>query len=233
MMKCIIVDDEPLALDLIEDYVRNVPFLQLVKRCSSALEAIEVLQQQDIDLVFSDIQMQGLSGMQMIRTLTVRPMFIMITAYSNYAVEGYELDVVDYLLKPVPFERFITACNKALLRHNNQHKTPAEIDHVFFNVDYSLIKVILSEIMYIEGVGDYIKIHFTNTTKRPMLVRHSMKGIEELFPSSRFMRIHKSYIVNLDSITAIRKNSIFLQALELPVGEQYRDAVAQLHNRKV
>jgi len=206
--------------------------LKLVNRCNNAMGAMEVIQKQNIDLVFSDIEMQGLSGMQLIKTLPVKPMFIMITAYKAYAAEGYELDVIDYLLKPVSFERFVKACNKALAQYNSQQTNIQIPDHVFFHADYSLIKVVLDEVSYVEGVKDYVKIHFT-TNKRPLLVRHSMKGIEEIFPVSRFIRIHKSYIINVSCVTAIRKNSLFFKDFELPVSEQYRDAVTLLANRKI
>lgn len=230
MLKCIIVDDEPLALDLLEDYITGIPFLQLVKRCTNAMDTLDVLQKHDIDLVFSDIQMQGLSGLQLIKTLTNKPMFIMVTAYSSYAIEGYELDVVDYLLKPVSYERFVKACNKALTHYNLLQKSPQVADHIFVHVDYSLIKIMLDEVLYIEGVKDYIKIHYNNN-KRPLLVRHSLKGIEEIAPLSKFIRIHKSYIINAAAVTAIRKNSLFLNDIELPVSEQYKDAIAQITNR--
>ena len=231
MLNCIIVDDEKLALDLLEDYIRNIPFLQLIERCSNAMEALEIIQKHNIDLVFSDIQMQGLSGVQLIKTLTAKPMFIMITAYKSYAIEGYELDVIDYLLKPVSYERFVKACNKALVRFNSSQTNAKMRDHVFFHADYSLIKVLLDEVLYVEGVKDYVKIHYT-TNKRPLLVRHSMKGIEDIFPSSKFIRIHKSYIINLTCVTAVRKNSLFLKEVELPVSEQYRDAINLLTNKK-
>ena len=232
MLNCIIVDDEPLALDLLEDYIRNISFLKLIKRCANVMDAIEVIQEHNIELVFSDIEMQGLNGMQLIKTLPVKPMFIMITAYNSYALEGYELDVIDYLLKPVPFERFVKACNKALTRFNLQQKETTLPDHIFFHADYSLIKVMLDEVLYVEAVKDYVKIHYSKG-KRPFLVRYSMKGIEELLPQSRFIRIHKSYIINIACITAIRKNSIFLNDFELPVSEQYKVNITQLTNKKI
>jgi DNA-binding LytR/AlgR family response regulator len=232
MLNCIIVDDEKLALDLLEDYIRNIPFLKLIKRCNNAMDAMEVIQKHNIDLVFSDIEMQGLNGMQLIKTLLVKPMFIMITAYKSFAAEGYELDVIDYLLKPVSYERFVKACNKALAQYNSQQTNIQMPDHVFFHADYSLIKVLLDEVLYVEGVKDYVKIHYT-INKNPLLVRHSMKGIEEIFPASKFIRIHKSYIINATCITAIRKNSLFLGEFELPVSEQYKDTITLLTNRKI
>ncbi len=232
MLKCLIVDDEPLALDLIEDYIRNIPFLQLVKRCNSAMEALAVLQLTEIDLVFSDIQMQGLNGIQLIKTLQTKPMFIMITAYNNYAIEGYEVDVIDYLLKPVPYERFVKAANKALAQYNLTQKLQPAIDHIFLHVDYSLVKIVLDDILYLEGVKDYVRINYIPAKKAlPLLVRTSMKGIEDMLPLAKFNRIHKSYIVNTAHVTAIRKNSIFLNELELPISEQYKDVVNKITNR--
>jgi two-component system, LytTR family, response regulator len=235
MLSCIIVDDEPLALDLLEDYIKNVPYLHLMGRCSNAMAAIEILQNNKIDLVFSDIKMQGLSGLQLIKTLAVKPMFIIITAYSSYAVESYELDVVDYLLKPVPFERFIRACNKALTAYNSQQSMNQQASgrYIFFHADYSLIKVMLDEVLYIEGVKDYVKIHYTSQGKVPLLIRHSMKGIEEAIPAAKFIRIHKSYIVHTGQVTAIRKNSLFLGNLELPVTESYKKYLQLLTNKKI
>lgn len=239
MLDCIIVDDEPLGLDLLEDNIRKIPFLKLKARCKSATEALTVLQQENIDLVFCDIQMPGLNGLQLIRSLVTPPMFIMITAYDNYAVEGFNLDVVDYLLKPVSFDRFLRACNKALEKSNSRNvqkaapslraeETPG---YIFLPVDYSMVKIMLSEIRMIEALKDYVKIHFTNHAKRAMLVRMSMKAMEEMLPHGAFIRIHKSYIVSIGEITAIRKNALYINDLELPIGEQYKDAVLKLTTR--
>ncbi|XZF15578.1 LytR/AlgR family response regulator transcription factor [Chitinophagaceae bacterium MMS25-I14] len=239
MLRCIIVDDEPLALDLLQDNISNVPFLKLEARCKTAVEALAVLQEKTIDLVFCDIQMPGLNGLQFIRSLVSPPMFIMITAYENYALQGYELNVVDYLLKPVSYERFLLACNKALELQNLRAataqaepvKTADENNFIFVQVDYSMVKVVLSDIKMIEALKDYVKIYFTDS-KKPLLVRMSMKALEDMLPDSRFLRIHKSYIVSVDCITAVRKNSVFIQETELPVGEQYKNAVARLTGRQ-
>lgn len=228
MLRCIIVDDEPLALDLLQDNISRVPYLKLEARCQNAMEAIQVMQQHTIDLVFSDIQMPGLSGLQLIGSLPQKPMFILITAHEKFALEGYALDVVDYLLKPVSYDRFVKACNKALERHSlvqavQQAGTPIqELASIFLPVDYSLVKVVLNEIMWIEALKDYIKIHFTESNKKSLLVRYSLKNLEEILPVSRFMRIHKSCIVNTTLVTAVRKNSIFLGDKEFPVSESYR-----------
>jgi len=159
-------------------------------------------------------------------------MFILVTAYEKFALEGYDLNVVDYLVKPVPLDRFIKACNKAWELHNlkTQSKQPSDQntpDYFFVNVDYSLLKIITSDIIYIEGLKDYVKIHLKSSTK-PIVPRITMKGLEELLPALQFIRIHKSYIVSVNSITAIRKNNVFIGTLELPVSENYRDDLNKL-----
>jgi DNA-binding LytR/AlgR family response regulator len=218
---------------LLEDNIRNIPFLSLVARCRNAMEAIEVMLREPVDLVFSDIQMPGLNGLQLIQSLQARPMFILITAHEKFALEGYNLDVVDYLLKPVAFDRFVQACNKALKRHNGLQggnagagKTEAK-EYIFLPVDYKMVKVSLKEPKMIEGVKDYIRIHFS-IDKPALLVRMSMKGMEEMLEGSGFLRIHKSYIISIHHLTAIRKNAVFIGNAELPVGEQYREAIARL-----
>ncbi|CAL1519821.1 Transcriptional regulatory protein BtsR [Chitinophaga sp. MM2321] len=226
-MKCIAIDDEPLALDLLEDNISKVPYLQLVGKCNNAFEAIEVLRNQPVDLLFLDIQMPGLTGLQFLQSLASKPLVILITAYEKYALDGFNLDVTDYLVKPVSLERFIKACNKAQELHQLKAagKTGKEQPDFFFvNVDYSLLKIVFSDIIWIEGLKDYIKIHLKNTA-RPVITRMSIKGVEEQLPAARFIRTHKSYIVSVAAITAIRKNSVFLDELELPVGETYRDAL--------
>jgi two-component system, LytTR family, response regulator len=235
MLRCLAIDDEPLALELLEDNISKIPFLQLVATCSDPFEAMEVLKKQEVDLIFLDIQMPGLTGLQFIQTLAKKPMFILITAYEKYALDSYNFDVVDYLVKPVPLERFIKACNKAWELHQlktkqvDTQKEP-QADYIFVNVEYSLVKVVLSNIMWIEGLKDYIKIHLHNTS-RFVVTRMNMKDIEEQLPSSKFLRIHKSYIVATNYITAIRKNSVFINEAELPVSENYREAVAALTGR--
>lgn len=232
MLRCLAIDDEDLALELLVDNISKVPFLQLVTSCSNPIEAMKVLQEQQVDLIFLDIQMPGLTGLQFIQSLTVKPMFILITAYEKYALEGYNLDVVDYLVKPVALDRFIKAANKAMelfaLKNKAKESDSTTTSTYFFiNVDYSLVKVVFADIIWIEGLKDYIKIHLKSSTK-PIVARMSMKAMEEQLSSSMFIRIQKSYIVSKDYITAIRKNSIFIDSLELPVGDGYRDAVAAL-----
>lgn len=227
MMKCIAIDDEPLALDLLEDNISMVPYLQLTGKCNNAFEAMEILRHQQVDLIFLDIQMPGLTGLQFLESLPNKPLVILITAYEKYALEGFNLAVTDYLVKPVSLERFIKACNKAqelfLLRTGGK-TAREEADFFFVNVDYSLLKVVFSDIRWVEGLKDYVKIHL-NSNSKPVITRMSIKGLEEQLPGSRFVRVHKSYIVSIAAITTIRKNSVFLDTLELPVGDTYRDAV--------
>jgi two-component system, LytTR family, response regulator len=235
-LRCIAVDDEPLALDLLEDNIRQVPFLEMVAKCADAFEAIKVLQETTVDLIFLDIQMPGLTGLQFIQSLAHKPMIILITAYEKYALEGFELDVTDYLVKPVSLPRFIKACNKARELHQLKHQQvtalPGTTPEFFFvNADYSLLKITISDIIWIEALKDYIRIHLTGTAK-PVVTRMPLKQVEEQLPPARFIRIHKSYIIAVAHITAIRKNSVFIGTMELPVGDNYREAVAALTGAK-
>lgn len=235
MMKCIAIDDEPFALQLLKDYISRVPYLELVALCEDVFEANKVLQQQEIDLVFTDIQMPRLTGLQFIQSLTERPMFILITAYEKFALEGFNLNVVDYLLKPVELSRFMLACNKAweLYQLKKAAKQSPETAPAYFfvNAEYRQVKVVYRDITYIEGLKDYIKINLLAPAK-PLLVRMSMKAIEEVLPSAQFLRIHKSYIVSIGSITSVRKSGVFIGQLELPVGETYQGVIEQLTKRK-
>ncbi|MBS1918185.1 MAG: response regulator transcription factor [Bacteroidetes bacterium] len=233
MLRCIAIDDEPLALELLEDNISKVPFLQLVATCPNAMEAITVLQQHQVDLIFLDIQMPGLTGLQFIQSLQQKPMIILITAYEKFALEGFNLNVTDYLVKPVAFDRFLTACNKALelyqLKTSNI-PSPAP-DYFFVNVDYSMLKVTAADISWIEGLKDYIRIHLKGSS-RPVITRMSMQSIEKFLSPEKFIRIHKSYIIAISSITAIRKSSVFIGELELPVGENYKDNVIALTGKQ-
>jgi DNA-binding LytR/AlgR family response regulator len=224
-MKCIAVDDEPLALALLQDNIRQVPSLELVATCGTAMEALTVLNKQEVDLIFLDIQMPGLTGLQLLQSLSVRPMVILITAYEKYALEGFNLDVIDYLVKPVPFERFLKACNKAIefyrLKKHGVPEAHSWPEYFFVNAEYGLIKIVFSEIRVIEGLKDYLKI-YTGETK-PLIIRMSMKAIEEKLPPGKFFRIHKSYIIAVSFITAIRRNSVFLGDQEFPLSDLYKE----------
>ena len=232
MLRCIAIDDEPLALELLEDNISKVPYLQLMATCNNAMEAIKVLQEQTVDLIFLDIQMPGLTGLQFIQSLNERPMIILITAYEKFALEGFNYDVVDYLVKPVSLNRFVKACNKAweLYQLKVKSKEPAASkspDYIFVNADYSLLKVVIDDIMWVEGLKDYIKIHIRNSSK-PVITRMTMKSVEELLPGNRFIRIHKSYIAAMDFITAIRKTTVMIGSLELPVSDTYQEKLMKL-----
>ena len=229
MLKCIAIDDEPLALELLADNISKVPFLQLIDAYNNSLEALKTLQDHPVDLVFLDIQMPGLTGLQFIQSLTQKPMFILVTAYEKFALEGFNLNVVDYRVKPVPFDRFLKACNKAYELYNLRNKL-AEAktsDYFFVNVDYSLLKVVFADVLWIEGSKDYVKIRLKSSTK-PVVTRISMKTLEEQLPASQFIRIHKSYIVSKDSITSIKKNSLLVGSMELPVSDNYKNNLTLL-----
>ncbi|WP_018615767.1 LytR/AlgR family response regulator transcription factor [Segetibacter koreensis] len=231
-MRCVAIDDEELALELLEDNISKVPYLELVGSFNNPLEAISTIQEQKIDLVFLDIQMPGLTGLQFIKSLNPKPMFIMITAYEKYALDGFDLDVVDYLLKPVSLERFIKACNKAWELHKLKNKPievskEAEPAYFFINADYSHVKVDFADIIWVEGLKDYLRIHLKGNAK-PIVARLSMKSIEEQLPASMFIRIQKSYIVSIQHITSVRKNSVFVGSIELPIGDNYKDQVLAL-----
>jgi len=235
MIKCIAVDDEPLALSLLEDNISKVSYLNLVARCNDAFEAVKALQENTIDLVFIDIQMPGLSGLEFVKSLVQKPMVIFLTAYKQYALQGYDLDVVDYLVKPVPLERFIKACNKAkeifdLKNAKKEINATAPAEYFFQHVDYSLVKIMFNDIIWIEGLRDYVKIHLKSNSK-PLVVRKIIKAMEAELPASKFIRIHKSFIVSVDSITAIRKTSVFLNNIELTVGDNFRSAIDKLVSR--
>jgi DNA-binding LytR/AlgR family response regulator len=227
-MKCLAVDDEPLALALLEDNIRQVPFLQLAGSCSNAMEAVSILNSQEIDLIFLDIQMPGLTGLQFLQSLSTRPMVILITAYEKYALEGFNLDVIDYLVKPVPFGRFLKACHKA--KDFFRLKTPAQPadrpDYFFVNAEYGLTKIVISGIILIEGLKDYLKIHIDGDI--PLVIRMSLKSIEEKLPADKFFRIHKSYIVAISRITSIRKNVVFLGDRELPLSDHYKEDLLRI-----
>ena len=231
MITCIAVDDEPLALSLLCDNIGRVPYLKLIAACDNAFEAARALHQDEVDLIFIDIEMPGLSGLQFIKTISKKPIVILITAYQQYALDGYNLDVVDYLLKPVALDRFMKACNKAqeLYQLKNGLLQNQTSDYIFLNIGYSRQKIVLSDIIWIEGLRDYIQIHLKSAPK-PIIVRMSIKAIEEQLLSTDFIRIHRSYIVSKENITAIRKNSIFIYEKELSIGETYKHVIEELLN---
>lgn len=229
MLRCIAIDDEYLNLELLEDYISKVPYLQLINKFDDPLEALTEIQEQQVDLIFLDIQMPGINGLQLIESLSNNPMCILVTAYSQYALDGYNLNVIDYLVKPVPFDRFLKACNKARELYQLKNRVAettkeAEADYFFINADYSHIKVTYSDIICVEGLKDYVKIRLESSNK-PIVARLSMKHMEELLPSSKFLRIQRSYIVSKAHITAVKKGSVFVGSEELTIGDNYKESV--------
>ncbi|HVU55202.1 MAG TPA: LytTR family DNA-binding domain-containing protein [Puia sp.] len=232
MIRCIAVDDETPALDILEDNISRIPFLQLVKKCKNAYQAMEVLQQEPIDLLFLDIEMPGLSGLRLLKEMVERPMVIFITAYRKYAADGYDLDVLDYLVKPVSFERFQRAANKALEYQElrQKEKTSPFPEYLFIQSEYKLTKVFVHEILYIEGLGNYIKLYLTGSS-RPILSKLSMKAIGEKLPVGKYSRVHKSFIVMMDKISSVHNDSIMIGGTEIPLSRSYREEFFKLiHN---
>lgn len=225
-MRCLIVDDEPLAQQVMEEFAGRVHFLELVGKCSSATEAIEVLRNTAVDLIFLDIHMPRLSGLEFISSLLNPPQFILVTAYSEYALQGFNVNATDYLMKPVPFERFLRAVNKAYELHRLRHKTPVNSDppeqkYLLVKSGYQTVKIMIDNILFIEGLKDYVKIHTDG--KKPILSLLTMKGLVQSLPESKFLRIHKSFIVATDRITTISRNRVMIGERWIPVGENYRE----------
>src|ERR1700744_4903466 len=234
-MRCLIIDDEPLALELLEDNLKHVKRLHLVASCRNAAEAMEIMQEQTIDLIFCDIKMPGINGLQLVKSMQQKPMIIFVTAYQEFALDGFELDVMDYLLKPVPLERFLKACNKALMQYDLQNKEPARLpkaenNHLFVYADYTLVRLNHNEITHIEGLKDYVKLYRSGQPK-PLLSRISIKALEEQLPQGQFFRTHKSFIVNLSYVQSIGKGRIKLNDTEIPYGESYKDVIGRMTGR--
>lgn len=229
-MNCIAIDDEPLALSLLRDNIEKVAFLKLIATCSNAMDGIEILQQEQIDLIFVDIQMPRLSGLQFISSLERKPLVIFVTAYKEYAVQSYDLNVVDYLVKPVPLERFVKACHRAKEQYELRRLSPRapapNKDYFFVPADYSQVKINYADVIWISGYGDYLKFHLKNT-QHPLVVRMSFKDLEHELSTAIFLRIHKSHMVHIDAITSVRKNSLLLGEMELPIGETYRKTIEE------
>ena len=230
VLKCIAVDDEPLALKLVETFIGQTPFLKLISSCDNAVEAMGVIREKQPDVVFLDINMPNLTGMELARLLQEQsgslPKIVFTTAYNHYAIEGYRVNAVDYLLKPFSYEEFLRAANKVLLiaeeTSNDHPPTNSEDDFIFLKVEYQWVKVSLKDILYIESLKDYVKVHLENSDKALMSLI-SLKALEEKLPSSKFMRMNRSFIVSLEKISAISKNSIFINKVEITVGEQYKE----------
>jgi DNA-binding LytR/AlgR family response regulator len=227
MMRCIIVDDEPLVRELLEDNISQVPFLQLVRSCKSALEAIKTLQEEQVDIIFLDIQMPKLNGLQFLQTLDRPPLVIIVTAYEKYAVESFNLQVADYILKPFSFDRFLKACNRAAELFRIKNPEPAKNQDFFVNVEYTLVKIVAADVEYIEALKDYIKIYLSANAK-PVLTRMSLKAIEAKLPAGSFIRTHKSYLVAISKITTVKRDLICIGSTEIPLSETFRENVMKV-----
>jgi DNA-binding LytR/AlgR family response regulator len=232
LIKCIIVEDETLAQNVIQSHLQKTEQFELVGVCNNALEAKEVLSKQEVDLIFLDIQLPGMTGLNFLRNLQNPPLVVLTTAYSEYALESYEFNVIDYLLKPISFERFSKTINKivegkSFTQPLKEGKQPA--DHIFIKSNSKFFKVNFSEIIYVEGMKDYLKIH----TKDSRLVTHqTMNEMEKLLPVKQFTRVHKSYIIALAHIKSIYGNSIEMADVTIPVGITYKDKVMHLINKR-
>ena len=235
MIKTIIVDDEPLALDILEAFIEKMPNLELVARCENAFEANEAINAQQVDLIFLDIQMPQMNGIEFLKSLQNPPSVIFTTAFSDYAIEGFELNAVDYLLKPISMDRFMKAVNKASDRINQTSKNGGneEEGYFFVKADKKLVKINFDDIIYIEGLKDYVII---KQESGRVITLQTMKSLEAKLPSPPFKRVHRSYIVNTDRIKALDGNSLEViekgQVKILPIGKNYRDDLLKQINEK-
>ena len=233
IIRCLLVDDEPLALDLLEGYVAKTPSLQLAGSCSSAFQAMEMMEKTEVDLMFLDIQMPGLTGLEFTRSLPSGPKVIFTTAFEQYALEGFKVDALDYLLKPISYPEFLNSVNKAKRWFDQTEKaaSPETRNSIFVKSDYKLVQVEFSSILYIEGLKDYVKIHLEGIDK-PILSLMSMKSFEENLPEARFMRVHRSFIVNLEKISTIERNRIVFGKEYIPISENYKENFQRFVNER-
>jgi DNA-binding LytR/AlgR family response regulator len=226
--KCLIVDDEPPAVKIIKSYVELVADLSIVGSCSNVLQAIEILKKEKVDLIFLDIQMPKLTGIAFLKTLSHPPKVIFTTAYKEYALDAFDLDAVDYLLKPVSLERFLKAVNKVTNTHPEEGKEQAPLRQgfLYFRADRKMVKVFLEDILFIESLKDYIKIHRTNN--KPLTIKYSLSTIEAMLPRDLFLRVHRSFIVSINKVTAFTPHDIEIGNIEIPIGRQYSSSLKKL-----
>lgn len=220
-LRCAIVDDEPLALNLLESYVLKTPFLELAGKYSSAVQAMKDLPDKHVDLLFLDIQMPELNGLEYSKMVDFHTRIVFTTAFDQYAIDGYKVNALDYLLKPISYVDFLQAANKAVQWFELLQQPKEVIESIFVKSDYKLVQVELKNILYIEGLKDYVKIYEENTPK-PILSLMSMKAMEELLPVSRFMRVHRSYIVQKDKIRIIDRGRIVFGKSYIPISDSYK-----------
>ena len=238
MIRCMAIDDEPLALQQIVTYINKVPFLELATQCQSALEARQFLEQDTVDAIFCDINMPDLNGMDFVKSLMTPPLIVFTTAYAEYAVEGFKVNAVDYLLKPFGLQDFQRAAERLKSRLESTPLTPHlspltsdSDDTIFLKTEYRIVKVSISDIRYVEAMSEYLKVHIEGDSK-PIITLLSMKKMEERLPDY-FMRIHRSYIVNLKMIQEVNKNRIIMDKdTYLPIGDMYKDAFQQYLDTK-
>jgi two-component system, LytTR family, response regulator len=227
-LKCIAIDDEPLALTILSDYASRTPTLQLLHTFDDAIVAAEMLRKTPVDIIFIDINMPDINGIDLVRSLEKKPLIVFTTAYKKFAYEGFELEAVDYLLKPISFDRFTRAVQKAegMYRQKNVQEKKEESGYLFIRSEYRVIKIALNDIDYIEGLEDYIKIHMNNA--RPVLTLLTLKAVLEKLPEAKFRRIHRSYIVAVDKVKSIQgKKVLFSSGIELPVSDTYIEFIHQ------
>ncbi len=232
LIRTLIIDDEFPARKLLSEYASKVPSIQLVATCENAFKAMEIMQNETIDLILSDIQMPDLSGLELVKTMKEKPLVIFTTAYAEYAIDSYELEAVDYLLKPIPFPRFLQAINKVTERMKSRRKesAPESTERGFFMVkaDYKLYKIDYDNLIYIEGQSEYVTFHMKD--KRRITAYYSLKKLEEELPANNFMRIHKSYIVSLSNIESVEGNMVSINGQKLAIGKNYKDALLSALN---
>ena len=231
-LRCLVVDDDPLALRIIENCIANTPFLAHVASCESAVAAAEVLRQQPVDLLFLDVEMPLMSGLDLLRTLQHPPLVILITGSKSYAVEAFEYDVLDYVVKPISYARFSQAAQKALETVAARTETPdaaaPDSPFTFVKIDNKLVKVQFEEVEYVEALGDYVHIV---TGKNKLIVYSTMRAVEEKFPNALFVRVHRSFIVNLKRVQTIEDNTIIMDSKHIPIGQTYLKEVFQRLNK--
>lgn len=238
-MTCIIVDDEPLAQQVLEDYIITIPFLTLRAKCSSAFEAFDILRKEKIDLIFLDIHMPNVSGIDFINSLENKPIFIFTTAYSEYALDAFNLNALDYLVKPIPFDRFLKAANKAFDYYSlkNPQTAPPKQEkpeekaerYLFVKSDYHTQRVDLNEISFIEGLKDYVKIYLTSG--KSVITLNSLRNMAEKLPADEFVRVHKSYIVSISKIGTISRNRIIMGDKYIPIGDNFKEEFYTILNK--
>lgn len=232
-LNCLIVDDEPLALDLLETYVRRTSFLKLKGRCGSAVDVLQQLKEERIDVIFLDIQMPELTGLELSRMIDQQTRIIFTTAFEQYALEGFKVNALDYLLKPVSYPEFLKAANKALqwfeMKSSEKNGVKESEESFFVKSDYKLLKIEFQKICYIEGLKDYVKI-FLDDSSQPVVSLISMKALEETLPSASFIRVHRSFIVNLDKVTVVERNRIVFGKTYIPISDSYRNKFSEFIN---